>query len=533
MYLDARNPPTNIAGYDPVATAGDCHYDAEAAERAVAFFPRVLSLVRGSKAREPFRLEPWQAAIIRTLFGWKRPDGLRRYRQAFIEIPRKNGKSTLIAGLANYVLFCDGEAGAECYCAAGDANQAALVFNAAQSMVLGSSLKKRAKIIKSQKRIIYGDSFLRAIPANEGGAHGQDAHLIIGDELHVWPGRDFYDTLHTGTTGRDQPLEIYITTAGYDRHSICYEVYNYARQVRDGQLEDPTFLPAIWEALEEDDWTDPKVWAKANPNLGVSIAMERLEREYKKACDTPSYENTFRRLHLNQWTSQESRWLQMEKWRACKWTDLPLDPALPTFGGLDLSSNVDVTAWVLAQRVDNGWRVRCHYFIPEGRMREAEKRDRVPYSAWVKKGLVTATPGDAIDYDDIHARILDDADGLQLEAVGYDPWNAEATRIYLENHGVTMVKLRQGYQSLSGPCKELERATIEGVLDHGNDPVLAWMAENVQVKTDENGNIRPVKPDHAGSAKRIDGIVAAVMAIGVGMITEPEGVSVFSTAWDF
>ena len=154
-------------------------------------------------------------------------------------------------------------------------------------------------------------------------------------------------------------------------------------------------------------------------------------------------------------------------------------------------------------------------------MREAEKRDRVPYSSWVRMGLVTATPGDAIDYDFIHERILRDADGLQLEAVGYDPWNAEATRIYLENHGVTMVKMRQGVATLSGPCKELERCVIEGVLDHGNDPVLAWMAENVQVKTDENGNIRPVKPDHAGSAKRIDGIVAAVMAIGVGQITEP------------
>lgn len=522
MFMDARLPPTNIAGYDPDATKGDCEYDPDSAERAVQFFYRCLSFCKGLKANEPFHLEPWQADIVRTMFGWKRPDGSRRYRQVFIEVPRKNGKSTLIAGIANYVLFCDAEEGAECYCAASDREQASLVFNSAASMVRKSpGLDKRCKIRDSMKRIVYGTSFLRAIPANEGGSHGFDSHFIVGDELHAWPGREFHDVLHTSTGARRQPMEVYITTAGYDRNSICWEKLTYARQVLSGQIDDNSFLPVIYEATEEDDWTDPVIWRKANPNLGVSVSEEYLARECKKAKNTPAYENTFRRLHLNQWTSQESRWLQMEKWRACEWTNLPIDPALPAFGGLDLSSNVDVTAWLLAQRHANGWRLRGHYFIPEGRMREAEKRDRVPYSAWVRMGLVTATPGDAIDYDYIHERILKDAEGLQLTAVGYDPWNAEATRIYLENEGVTMVKMRQGVATLSGPCKELERSVIEGVLDHGNDPALAWMAENVQVKTDENGNIRPVKPDHAGSAKRIDGIVAAVMAIGVGQITEP------------
>lgn len=528
--MDARQPPTDVAGYDPVASAGDCTYDAEAAEKAVAFFHRCLHHIKGPKAGEPFLLEAWQADIVRTIFGWKRPNGSRRYRVAFIMVPRKNGKSTKIAGIADYVLFCDAEGGAECYCAASDREQASLVFNLAASMVRKSpGLAKRSKIRDSTRRIIYGDSFLRAIPANEGGSHGFNSHFIAGDELHAWVGREFYDVLHTSTGAREQPLEIYITTAGYDRNSICYETYKYACQVRDGQIDDPSFLPVVYEIAEDDDWTDPAVWRKANPNLGVSVSLEYLARECAKAQQNPSYENTFRRLHLNQWTSQESRWLQMEKWRACDWTDQPLDPSEPTYGGLDLSSNVDVTAWVLAQRDSGGWRLRGHYFIPEGCMREAEKRDRVPYSQWARIGLVTATPGDAVDYDFIHARILKDADNLQLAAVGYDPWNAEATRIHLENNGLTMVKMRQGVATLSGPCKELERCVIQGVLDHGNDPVLAWMAENVQVKTDENGNIRPVKPDHAGSAKRIDGIVAAVMAIGVGLITSPEGPSIYET----
>jgi phage terminase large subunit-like protein len=371
------------------------------------------------------------------------------------------------------------------------------------------------------KRIVYKDSFLRAIPANEGGSHGFNSHFIAGDELHAWPGRDFYDVLHTSTGAREQPLEIYITTAGYDRNSICYEVYKYACQVRDGAIDDAAFLPVIYEIGEDDDYTNPTVWPKANPNLGVSISLEYLAREVAKARENPAYENTVRRLHFDQWTSQESRWLQMEKWRACEVTDEPLLPATPTFGGLDLSSKVDVTAWVLTQRVGNGWRVRSHYFIPEGRMKEAEKTDRVPYSQWVRSGLVTATPGVAIDYPTIRQRIMADADGLQLEAIGFDPWNATDMSQQLENEGLTMVAVRQGMASLSEPCKELERCVIEKCLDHGDDPVLAWMAENVQVKTDKNGNIRPVKPDHAGSAKRIDGIVAAVMAIGVGLINEP------------
>lgn len=527
MICDARQPPC-IAGFDPNQNPGDSTYYPEDTILPVQFFRDALFHVKGPLAGQSFSLEQWQSEIVQTIFGWKRPDGSRRFRVVFIMVPRKNGKSTLIAGIANYMLLADNEGGAECYCAASDREQASLVFNMAAGMIRKCpGLAKRCKVREATRRIIYKDSFLRAIPANEGGSHGFNSHFIAGDELHAWPGRDFYDVLHTSTGARSQPLEIYITTAGYDRNSICYEVYKYACQVRDGVIDDPTFLPVIFEAKESDDWTDSEVWRKANPNMGVSISEEYLSRECAKAKQNPAYENTFRRLHLNQWTSQESRWLQMEKWRACEVTDLPLDPALPSFGSLDLSSNVDVTAWLTAQRVENGWRLRGHYFIPEGRMREAEKRDRVPYSQWVKRGWVTATPGDAVDYDMVHERVLADADKLQLEAVGYDPWNAEATRIYLENHGLTMVKMRQGVATLSGPCKELERAVIEGVLDHGNDPVLAWMAENVQVKNDENGNIRPVKPDHAGSAKRIDGIVAAVMAIGVGMITEPEAVGGF------
>lgn len=524
MICDARHIPSNLAGYDPRTHAGECHFDQEAADRAVEFFRRCLKFVKGRRAREPFVLEPWQADIVRTLFGWKRPDGTRRYRQAFIEVPRKNGKSTLIAGIALYVLFCDGEEGAECYCAASDANQAGLVFASAKQMVEGSSLGSRSRVLNTfgNQRIIYGNSFLRVIPASERGSHGYDSHLIIGDELHAWDGREFHDVMHTSTGARSQPLELYITTAGYDRNSVCYEKYLYATNVRDNQIEDETFLPVIYEATEDDDWTDPAVWAKANPNLGVSVSLEYIERECEKAKTNPSYENTFRRLHLNQWTQQESRWLQMDKWRKCRITSWPLDPSQPVYGGLDLSSTKDVTACVLCQPIDGGWRVRGHYFIPEATLREAEQRDRVPYAAWARAGYVTPTPGQTVDYSVVHQWILEQSEKYEIGSIGYDPWNCEPTRIYLEDKGLSLHSMRQGVATLHGPSKELERAVIEGVLDHGGDPVLAWMAENVQVKTDENGNIRPVKPDHGASGKRIDGIVATIMAIGTAQLVAPE-----------
>ena len=533
MITEAHDDPgpLTVAGYDPYASESNCTYDPVAGEKSLRYFKEGLHHVKGPLAGQPFTLAPWQADVNRLMFGWKRPDGSRRYRVVFISVPRKNGKSTWMAGNATYVLVADAEGGAECYCAACDREQASLVFNLAASMIRSKpQLAAQCKIRDSQKRIIFKDSFLRAIPANEGGSHGFNSHYINGDEIHAWPGRDFYDVLHTSTGARTQPLETYITTAGYDRNSICYEIYTYAKQVRDGKIVDDSFLPIIYEAEEADDWTDPDIWAKANPNLGVSISLEYIERECKKAKDNPAFENTFRRLHLNQWTSQESRWLQMEKWRNCPGTTADIQNGADVYGGLDLSSNVDITAWVIAQQVGDSWKLQGHYFIPEGRMRQAEQRDRVPYSRWAEAGWVTATPGDAIDYSYVHNRILADHDRYNFGCVAYDPWNAEPTRIYLEDRGVTMLKMRQGAMSLSTPCKELERCVIEGTLDHSNDPVLEWMAENVQVRSDDNGNIRPVKPDHQSSAKRIDGIVAAVMAIGVGQITKPKAASIYETA---
>lgn len=520
MYCDARKPPTDIAGYDPTRHDGDFYYDAEAAERAVDFFPEVLSFVKGLKARDPFNLEDWQADIVRTIFGWKRDsDGSRRFRQVFIAVPRKNGKSTMIAGLALYVLFCDAEAGAECYCAAASQEQASLVFNSAATMVRKSGLDKRCKVRDSMKRIVYKDSFFRAIPANEGPSHGYDSHLIIGDEIHAWPGREFHDVLHTSTGARAQPLELYITTAGYDRLSLCFEKWKYARQVRDGKIDDPAFLPAIYETDESDDWTDPAVWEKANPNLGVSVSREYIAAECEKAKQNPAYENTFRRLHLNQWTSQETRWLPMDHWRKCEIQCGELSDELPQIGGLDLSAVADFTAWMRVQRDGDKLRCRGHYFLPQEKADEYARADNLPIAEWVKGGWLTLVPGRRIEHSYIYKRIRDDANTFGVQSIGYDPWNMEDLRQKLEGEGFEMVEVRQGYASLSGPSKDLERYVLAHALDHGGDPILEWMAENAVCKIDENGNVRPVKDK---GAKKIDGIVALVTAIHVLNAVEPQ-----------
>ena len=528
MICDGRPKSPSIAGFDPYANAGDTEYDPDAGEKVLRFFRKCLKFVRGPKAGEPFHMEPWQEDTVKILFGWRRPDGYRRFRQAFIFVPRKNGKSTWIAGIANYLLYADDEAGAECYCAASDREQASLVFGTAATMVeKAPSLLKRSRVRRSQKRIIHKDSFLRAIPANEGGSHGFDAHAIVGDELHAWPGREFFDVLQTSTGARMQPLELYITTAGYDKETVCYQQYKYAKDVRDGNRDDRTFLPVIYEADETDDWQDPEVWAKANPNLGISLNTDYIQQKYQKALAEPSFENTFRRLHLNQWTSQETRWLQMHRWRACGVSD-GFNPEGPVYGGLDLSSTTDISAWVKLHKQGDGYKIIGHYFLPEGRLDELSKRDNVPYRQWEKQGWLTATPGETIDYGFIHQKVLGDVEQFDIQLIGYDPWNAEYTRKILEDiNGIPMCKVRQGYGSLSEPSKKLEKAVIAGELDWSNDPVMEWMAENAEVKTDESANIKPVKPKH-GSSKKIDGIVAAVMAIHAQIVAEENMPSIYN-----
>jgi len=499
-------------------------YSKEKADAAIKFIS-ALKFTKGEWAGRPFILQPWQKKFIRKLFGYVNKDGTRRYRTAYLEIPRKNGKSELAAAIALYLLFADGEPGAEIYSAAADREQASLVFNAAATMVRKSKwLSGISRIVDSQKRIVFykKNSFYRAISSEAYSKHGFNAHAVVYDELHVAPNRDLWDTLQTSMGARRQPLMLAITTAGYDRNSICWEVHEYARQVRDGVIKDPSFLPVIYSADPEDDWTDEKVWAKANPNLGVTIKLDFLRQECQRAKEIPAYQNTFRRLYLNQWTQQDTRWIDMEAWRECGGkVDYEELANLRCWAGVDLSTTTDISSCALVFEPDSDGvvHVLSYNWVPRENIAARVRRDRVPYDLWAQQGHITATEGNVIDYDYIRIAITDEIKRRfpLLQVVGYDPWNATKWAIDLESEGVPVMEVRQGFKTMSPACKELERLIIGRKLRHNNNPVLTWAMDNLVVAQDPAGNIKPAKDK---STERIDPAVAVIIAISTMLQSE-------------
>lgn len=494
------------------------YFDERASVVAVNFFERLLVHSKGEWAGQAFKLADWQRDdIIRPLFGWKREDGTRRYRTAYIEVPRKNGKSTLGAGIGLFLLFADGEPGAEVYSAAADREQAAIVFDEAKAMVEASApLAQRADVFKRAIVCPSSRSTYRVLSADAFTKHGLNAHGVLFDELHAQPNRELWDVLKTATGARRQPLVVAITTAGYDRQSICWEQHEYARQILEGVIEDDSFFAYIAAADQDDDWTDPGVWMKANPNLGVSVKLDYLENECRLARQTPAYQNTFRRLHLNQWTQQETRWLPLEAWDRC--AEPPIDVKLlagaPCYGGLDLASSSDIASLVLVFPPEPGedevyvW--LPFFWIPQENMVERARKDRVSYDAWVRDGLITATEGNVIDYGFIVRDIERLGEQFNIREIAFDRWGAFQVSQSLEGAGFTMVGFGQGFVSMSPPTKELLRLVLDGKLRHGGNPVLRWMADNMVVSTDPAGN---VKPNKAKSREKIDGMVAGIMAL--------------------
>jgi phage terminase large subunit-like protein len=493
-------------------TTPACSLDAKAAEIAVRFFEENLTHAKGELGGKAFLLEPWQKDYVGRLFGTMKGE-VRQYRTSLLAIPRKNGKSTLCAGIALKLMF-DGEPGAEIYSCAADRDQARLVFEMAKVCVENSpKLRSRLRVFRNS--IVREDthSTYKALSAEAFTKHGLNAHGIIFDELHAQPDRELWDVMTTSTGARRQPLCVAITTAGFDRKSICWEIWRYALAVRDGAIKDETFLPAIYAADPEDDWTKEETWRKANPNLGVSVKLDDLRVRCKRAQDMPSEENTFRRLHLNQWTEQDTRWLRMEHWaQGNKPCPVMLD-GRECFAGLDLASTFDTTCFCLLFQLDDGtfW-VEPHFWIPEENMRERVKRDRVPYDQWAKEGKLHLTHGNVTDFDQVRADIMALTKKYNIRQVAIDRWNATQLATQLQGDGVNVLGFGQGYGSMSSAAKALEAACVAGRLHHGGHPVLAWQASNVAIQQDHAGNIKPSK---AKSNERIDGIVALTMALGI------------------
>ena len=511
-------------------------FDERAADAVVRFVETALKLTDGQWAGQPFKLAPWQEHdIIRPAFGWKRKDGTRRYRRVIVWVPRKNGKTELAAGVSFIPLILDGEPGAQVFSIAKSKDQASLVFRKALAMIRRSA--NLSKVLESFKNSIYcpelGARF-EPLSGKADGKHGLSMSGLVGDEVHEWKDGDLYTFVHQSSGARRQPIEFMISTAG-NRIGYVWELWKYCQQVLDGTVADPETLVVIYAADPEDDWTDPAVWAKANPNLGISVKPEYLAAECKRAQEFPRLENDFKRYHLNLWTEQAVRWLPMDRWDRCQgdldWTRLEASLiGRRCFGGVDLSQTTDLTAlvWVFPPEAEGqAWTFLPRFFVPEARIAERVSRDRVPYNQWLKKGALFATPGNVVDYDFVKAQIRRDADLFQVQGLGFDPWNAMQIMIQMQGEGLPVEQVRQGFLSLSGPSKELERLLLDQQFEHGGHPLLRWCAANVAIETDAAGNIKPSK---AKSTERIDGIAALVTAMALALSQQQQVAA--TNPWD-
>jgi phage terminase large subunit-like protein len=495
----------------------DSYYDEELADYAVMFIES-LCHTKGTWAGKKFKLLDWQKQIIRDLFGIVKPNGYRQFNTAYIEIPKKNGKSELAAAVALLLCCGDGEQRAEIYGCAADRGQATIVFDVAADMVrMCPALNKRCKILTSQKRILFTptNSFYQVLSAEAYSKHGFNIHGVVFDELHTQPNRKLFDVMTKGSgDARMQPLYFLITTAGTDTNSICYETHQKAKDILEGRKIDPTFYPVIYGAGEDEDWTDPKVWLKSNPSLGETIGMDKVQAACDSARQNPGEENSFRQLRLNQWVKQAVRWMPMEKWDACA---VPVNEEMlegrVCYGGLDLSSTTDLTSFCLVfppEDDDEPYYVLPYFWVPEDTLDLRVKRDHVPYDVWNRQGYLETTEGNVVHYGYIEKFIERLGERFNIRDIAFDRWGATQMSQDLENMGFTVVPMGQGFASMSPPTKELMKLTLEKKIAHGGHPVLRWNMDNIFIRTDPAGNI---KADKAKSTEKIDGAIAMIMAL--------------------
>lgn len=507
-----------LKNYKPTKfKAKDSYYDKEYADFAVAFIES-LCHTKGTWAGKPFELMDWQEQIIRDLFGILKPNGYRQFNTAYIEIPKKNGKSELAAAVALLLTCGDGEQRAEVYGAAADRQQASIVFDVAADMVrMCPALNKRVKILASQKRLVYEptNSFYQVLSAEAYSKHGFNVHGVVFDELHSQPNRKLYDVLTKGSgDARMQPLFFLITTAGTDTHSICYEIHQKAQDIIDGRKIDPTFYPVIYGADDTEDWTNPKVWKKCNPSLGETIGMDKVKTACESAKQNPGEENSFRQLRLNQWVKQAVRWMPMDKWDKCAFAVREDDlKGRVCYGGLDLSSTTDITAFVLVfppLDEEDKYIILPYFWIPEDTLDLRVKRDHVPYDIWERQGYLQTTEGNVVHYGYIEKFIEELGKKFNIREIAFDRWGAVQMVQNLESMGFTVVPFGQGFKDMSPPTKELMKLTLEQKIAHGEHPVLRWNMDNIFIRTDPAGNI---KADKEKSTEKIDGAVAMIMAL--------------------
>lgn len=501
-------------------------FDEAAADNGIAFVESCPHS-KGEWAGKQVQLEPWQRFIVGSVFGWMRADGTRRFRKAYNELARKNGKSFLASAVGLKLAFFDNEPGAEVYAAATKRDQAKIVWGEARRMVKASpGLRSRITTLVANLHREETNSKFEPLGADEDSMDGLNVHGVIIDELHAHKNRKTYDVLNTAMGSRRQPLMFIITTAGYDRESICWAEHDYGVKILEGVIDDDSYFVFIATIDDGDDWSDPAVWIKANPNLGVSVKPDSIAAAVRKAQQVPGEQNALLRLHLDVWTQQAARWIDMATWDAN--AEPPRhEEGARAFGGLDLASTTDITAFMLTfPDGEGGYDIEPHFWVPEDTIRQRSMTSGVPYDVWAREGLIHTTPGNVTDYDAIRAFIGELASKYHIEEIAYDRWNASQLVTQLKEDGATLVDMGQGFASMSAPSKEVEKLILGRMLRHGGHPVLRWMMSNVAVVQDAAGNIKPAKDK---SAEKIDGVVALIMAIARAVVSIDGGPSIYET----
>lgn len=517
-----------------VATTGETSWQLGNAidwgDRAVRFFNRLTHT--GDFTGEPFNLRPWQDEPIRKLFGTMRADGItRQFRKTFWALPRKQGKTEIVAGGGLCLMMGQGKKNRKVYSASGDTKQAGLIFEAACEMIGNDPvLSAKTIVYRGYKRIEYpeGNSTLEVLSSVPKSKHGLGPTDVLFDEYHVIE-EELVRVLTTGFGARREPLTWMITTAGWDRHSLCFDEWKYAKGVRDGVIDDPTYLPVIYAAAPSDDWHDEAVWFKAMPALGDFCNLEFIREEYRKAKERPRFENSFRQLYLNQWTEQAERWISLDAWDACKAEFRPEDYyGEPCWAGLDLSSKHDLTALVLLFRNDlGGFDVIPFFWLPGESAIERERRDKVPYSVWIKGGFIEQTDSVRIDYDVIREKVESLWKLYDFRGFVFDPQFAGqlANQLVatLDPDGEIFAELPNTFVKLNPSSLEFERLIAERKLRHNGHPVLRWNVANAAVAK----KAEMILPSKVKSSERIDGVLATVMGLAAASNATDDGESVY------
>lgn len=495
------------------------YFDKKAAMRAIHFIEK-LKHTKGEWAGQRFRLEPWQQFVLWNIFGWKNADGTRRFRYAYIEIARKNGKTALSAGIGLYMLFADGESRPEVYSAATVKDQAKICFSDAVEIVKATDLKNY--LTPYRNSIVYDlkGGMMKPLSSDYGTHDGLNPNCGIIDEFHAHKDSGMFDVIKSAFGARRQPLMFIITTAGFDKSGVCYAYRENVIKVLRGVNEDDSLFGIIYTLDDKSEWDDPKMWIKANPNLGVSLSADYLADQVKDAKNRPEAVRNVMTKNVDLWVDAERTWILDDAWQKCIGTTDPADlKGCACWGGLDLSNVSDITAYVLLFHENDRFQLLPHFWIPEEKMLEKIRKENINYDKWVAEGYVTVTPGNVIDYDFVKADILRIVADYDLRTSAYDRWNSSQTIIDLQNEGMECNPFGQGYGSMSAPTKEFEKLVLTGKIEHFGNPVLRWMLASTLVKTDPAGNI---KPDKEKSTQKIDGIVASIMALGEWMTAQTD-----------